>query len=353
MAINEEKLNQMLGKFVEDLGATMSAGSIVIGEGLGLYKTLGASNEPLTSEELAERTNTHERYVREWLNAQAASGYIEYESDTNRYFLSEEQKFLLTDEMGAAYLPGAFICATGALKAVPKMIERFKTGEGLGWHEHDHDLFRGTELFFRPGYAANLISNWIPALSGVKEKLEAGAKVADVGCGLGASTILMAQAFPNSTFTGFDYHNASIEAARARAKDVGVSDRINFEVAKAKDYPGDGYDFVTFFDCLHDMGDPVGAAAHVKKSLAEDGTWMIVEPFANDDAKDNHNPIGRIFYSASTLICTPASRSQEVGMALGAQAGEKRIGEVVRAGGFTHFRRATETPFNLIFEAKV
>jgi 2-polyprenyl-3-methyl-5-hydroxy-6-metoxy-1,4-benzoquinol methylase len=353
MTINEEQLNQMLGKFVGDLGATISAGAMVIGESLGLYKAMGEAETPLTSKELAQRTNTHERYVREWLNSQAASGYVEYEAETGRYFLNEEQKFLLTDEKGMAYLPGAFVLATAALRAVPKMIERFKSGEGLGWHEHDHNLFRGTELFFRPGYAANLISSWIPALDGVREKLEAGGKVADVGCGLGSSTILMAEAFPKSTFVGFDYHDASIEAAREKAKEAGVSDRVSFELAKAKDYSGSDYDFVTFFDCLHDMGDPIGAAAHVKQSLANDGTWMIVEPFANDDAKDNHNPIGRIYYSASTLLCTPASLSQEVGMALGAQAGEAKIREVVESGGFSRFRRATETPFNLIFEAKL
>lgn len=352
MAINEEKLNETLGKFVGDLGATLSAGAIVIGESLGLYKAMGEADAPLTSEELARRTNTHERYIREWLNSQAASGYVTYDAETKRYFLTEEQKFLMTDEKGMAYLPGAFVLATAALRAVPKMIERFKSGEGLGWHEHDHNLFRGTELFFRPGYAANLIGSWIPALDGVKEKLEAGGKVADVGCGLGSSTILMAKAFPNSTFVGFDYHDASIEKAREKAKEAGVSDRVSFGIASAKEYSGGDYDFVTFFDCLHDMGDPIGAAAHVKESLAKDGTWMIVEPFANDEAKDNHNPVGRIYYSASTLLCTPASLSQEVGMALGAQAGEAKIREVVESGGFSQFRRATETPFNLIYEAK-
>jgi SAM-dependent methyltransferase len=244
------------------------------------------------------------------------------------------------------------LLSVSALKAVPKITEAFRTGEGFGWHQHDHGLFRGTEMFFRPGYAANLVSSWIPAFDGVEAKLKAGAKVADVGCGLGASTILMAQAFPNSTFFGFDYHDKSIEMARQKANEAGVGDRVEFAVAKAKDYPGENYDFVTFFDCLHDMGDPVGAAAHVKESLAPDGTWMIVEPFAGDRVEDNLNPVGRIYYSASTLLCTPASLSQEVGLALGAQAGEARMREVVTAGGFKHFRRATETPFNLIFEAK-
>ncbi|MGD9561394.1 MAG: class I SAM-dependent methyltransferase [Pyrinomonadaceae bacterium] len=352
MAVNEDKVNEMLGRFVQDLGATMHAGLIVIGEKLGLYKALGQADGPLSSEELAERTGTDERYVREWLNAQAASDYVKYDAETGRYFLSDEQAFLLTDENGAAYLPGAFILATSALKAVPEIAERFKTGDGFGWHEHDHNLFRGTELFFRPGYAANLVGSWIPSLDGVKEKLETGAKVADVGCGLGASTILMAQAFPKSTLIGFDYHDKSIEIARQRAKEAGVEDRIKFEVAGAKDYPGSDYDLVTFFDCLHDMGDPVGAAAHVRKSLSDDGTWMIVEPFANDTVEGNLNPVGRVYYSASTLICTPASRSQEVGLALGAQAGEARMKKVTADGGFTSFRRTSETPFNLIYEAR-
>ena len=351
MAINEAKLNQLLGKFVTDFGAAFHAGLVVIGENLGLYKAL-AGTAPLTAAELAQRTNTNERYVREWLNAQAAGGYVEYDAATNRYYLSEEQAFTLADEKSPAYLPGAFLVAVSALRAVPKLTERFRTGEGLGWHEHDHGLFRGTELFFRPGYAANLMSSWVPALEGVEAKLKAGANVADVGCGLGASTILMAGAYPNSTFVGFDYHDASIETARQRAADAGVTERVKFEVARAKDYPGSEYDFVAFFDCLHDMGDPVGAASHVRQSLAADGTWMIVEPFANDQVSDNLNPVGRAFYAASTLICTPASLSQEVGLALGAQAGEARIREVVTSGGFTRFRRATETPFNLIFEAK-
>ena len=351
MAINEEKLNQFLGRFVGDLGAAFHAGLVVIGEALGLYKALSEGG-PLTAAGLAERTGTSERYVREWLNSQAAGGYVSYDAQSGHYYLTEEQAFTLADENSPAYLPGAFLLATSALKAVPKIIERFRTGEGLGWHEHDQDLFKGTERFFRPGYAANLVSSWIPALDGVEEKLKAGASVADVGCGLGASTILMAQAYPNSSFVGFDYHDASIQLARQRAEAAGVADRVRFEVAKAKDYPGTGYDFVAFFDCLHDMGDPAGAAAHVRTSLEPDGTWMIVEPFANDSFEENHNPVGRIYYSASTLICTPASLSQEVGMALGAQAGEARLREVVTGGGFTRFRRATETPFNLVFEAR-
>lgn len=352
MAINEEKINEMLGRFVGDLGATIHAGSIVIGEKLGLYKALGDSDGPITSDELARLTGTDERYVLEWLNAQAASDYVKYDAETGRYFLSEEQAYLLTDESGAAYLPGAFILATSALRAVPDLVERFKTGEGFGWHEHHHELFRGTELFFRPGYAANLIDSWIPSLNGVKDKLVTGAKVADVGCGHGSSTLLMAEAFPNSSFFGFDYHSKSIEAARQRAADSGVADRVQFQTAGAKDFPGTDYDFITFFDCLHDMGDPVGAASHVRQSLNDSGTWMIVEPFANDTVEGNLNPIGRVYYSASTLICTPASRSQEVGLALGAQAGEERIRKVVTDGGFGSFHRASETPFNLVYEAR-
>lgn len=352
MAINEEKLNQLLGKFVADFGAAFHAGLVVIGESLGLYKAMADAGAPLTSTELAERTGTSERYVREWLNAQAAGGYVEYDAAAGRYSLSEEQAFTLADEKSPAYLPGAFLLATSALRAVPAITERFRTGEGFGWHEHDHGLFRGTELFFRPGYAANLVSSWIPALESVEAKLKAGAKVADVGCGLGASTILMAQAYPNSTFIGYDYHDGSIEMARQRAIAEGLGERVRFEVASAKDYPGTDYDFVAFFDCLHDMGDPVGAASHVRQSLAPDGTWMIVEPFAGDRVEDNLNPVGRIYYSASTLLCTPASLSQEVGLALGAQAGEARMREVVTGGGFKRFRRATETPFNIVYEAR-
>ncbi|HKS29825.1 MAG TPA: methyltransferase domain-containing protein [Pyrinomonadaceae bacterium] len=352
MSINEEKLHQFLGNCVNDFGAAMHAGLVVIGESLGLYKAMAEAGSPLTPAELAERTGTNERYVREWLNAQAAGGYVSYDAEQQRYFLSEEQAFALANENSAAYLPGAFLLAVSALRAVPTLIERFRTGEGFGWHEHDAGLFRGTEMFFRPGYAANLINAWIPSLDGVDEKLKEGAKVADVGCGLGSSTILMAQAYPKSTFIGFDYHDKSIELARGRAREAGVDGRVEFEVAKAKDFPGIGYDFVTYFDCLHDMGDPVGAAAHVRDSIASDGTWMIVEPFAHDETKDNLNPIGRAFYSASTLICTPASLSQEVGLALGAQAGEARMRDVVTKGGFSRFRRATETPFNLIYEVR-
>ena len=352
MSLNEDKLNALLGKFVGDLGATMHAGSIVIGEKLGLYKAMAIPDERVTAAELAKRTDTNERYVREWLNANAASGYIEYDADQDAYYMTPEQSFVMTNEENAAYLPGAFILATSALRSVPALVDRFRTGDGFGWHEHHEDLFRGTELFFRPGYIANLVSSWIPALDDVEEKLNSGAKVADVGCGLGASTILMAKAFPNSEFVGFDYHDKSIEAARRKADEAGVGDRVKFEVSSSKAFPGDSYDLVTFFDCLHDMGDPVGAAAHVRKALKDDGTWMIVEPFANDSIAENLNPVGRVYYSASTMICTPASRSQEVGLGLGAQAGEARLRGVANEGGFTRFRRATETPFNLVLEAR-
>ena len=351
MAINEDKLNQLLGMFLNDFGGTFHCALAVIGDKLGLYKAMAEAG-PLTSEELAKRTGTTERYVREWLASQAAGGYASYDTAAGKYFLTEEQAFALADESGPVFLPGAFQLALSAVRAEPRIAEAFRTGEGVGWHEHDAGLFRGTERFFRPGYAANLVSSWIPALSGVEAKLKGGAKVADVGCGHGASTVLMAQAYPESTFVGFDYHQGSIDNARKKAGDAGVSDRVSFEVARAKDYPGTDFDFVTFFDCLHDMGDPVGAAGHVLSTLKRDGSWMIVEPFANDRVEDNMNPIGRAFYGASTMICTPASRSQEVGLGLGAQAGEARIREVVSKAGFGSFRRASETPFNLVFEAR-
>jgi SAM-dependent methyltransferase len=344
------KLNAFIGQFVTDLGAAVHTGMVVIGERLGLYKAL--AGEPMTPAQLAARTKTDERYLREWLASQAAGGYVTYDDKTGKFGLNEEQAFTLAKEDSPAYLPGAFELALGSLAAVPRIADSFRTGSGMGWHEHADGVFHGCEKFFRPGYAANLVSAWIPALSDVKEKLEAGAKVADVGCGLGASTILMAQAFPKSKFFGFDYHDKSIETARESARRAGVADRVTFEVSKAKEFPGKGYDFVAVFDCLHDMGDPIGAAAHVRQSLAKDGTWMIVEPFANDRLKDNLNPVGRVYYSFSTLLCTPCSRSQEVGLCLGAQAGEAKIREVVNSAGFNRFRRATETPFNIVYEAR-
>jgi SAM-dependent methyltransferase len=343
------KLNAFVGQFVTDLGATVHTGMVVIGEKLGLYRALAAG--PMSSSQLAAGTKTDERYVREWLASQAAGGYITYDAQTGNFSLSAEQEFTLAREDSPAYLPGAFELALGSLAAVPRIAESFRSGAGMGWHEHVDGVFLGCEKFFRPGYAANLVSSWIPALSGVREKLEAGARVADVGCGKGASTILMAQAFPNSEFFGFDYHDKSIEAAHESARRNGVAGRVVFDVSTAKDFPGRNYDFVAVFDCLHDMGDPIGAAAHVRQSLAKDGTWMIVEPFANDQLKDNLNPVGRVYYGLSTLLCTPCSRSQEVGLCLGAQAGESRIREVVTSAGFQRFRRATETPFNIVYEA--
>jgi SAM-dependent methyltransferase len=349
-AVDMNKLNAFIGQFVSDLGASVHAGMVVIGEKLGLYKALAA--RPMGSVEMAFTTQTDERYLREWLASQAAGGYITYDEKTGKFSLTEEQAFALANEDSPAYLPGAFELALASLAAVPRITESFRTGAGMGWHEHQEGVFHGCEKFFRPGYAANLVSSWIPALHDVEQKLQRGARVADVGCGKGASTILMAQAFPNSQFFGFDYHPESIEAAREAAKKAGVADRVKFEVSKAKEFPGTNYDFVAVFDCLHDMGDPVGAAAHVRQSLAKDGTWMIVEPYANDSLKDNLNPVGRVYYSFSTLLCTPCSRSQEVGMCLGAQAGESRIRDVVGSAGFSRFRRATETPFNIVYEAR-
>lgn len=350
MTISEQKLNDFMSRFVADLGAVMHAATVVVGDQLGLYKAL--SNGPCDVEELAHRTSTDARYLREWLSAQAASGYVEYDAQTHLFNLNEEQAFALAEEGSPAFIPGAFQIAVAQFKAIPKMMQAMRTGLGMGWHEHDASLFHGTERFFRPGYAANLVSSWIPALDGAESKLIAGALVADVGCGHGASTIIMAQAYPASKFIGFDYHQPSVEHARNAAKQAGVANRVSFEVARAQDFPGNEYDLVTMFDCLHDMGDPVSAAAHVRASLNTNGTWLIVEPFANDSLEENLNPVGRIYYSASTFICTPASRAQEVGACLGAQAGEARLRDVVIKGGFDRFRRATETPFNLVLEAR-
>lgn len=351
IAPDETKLNEFMNRAVGDMGAAINASLIAIGDRLGLYKAM-ADGAWMTSAEVAQKTGTTERYVREWLNAQAASSYVSYDAASGKYALSPEQAFALANEESPVYLPGFFLVAVSAARDVEKIINAFRTGEGVGWHEHHEWLFEGTEKFFRPGYNANLLSQWIPALDGVEPKLKKGAKVADVGCGHGASTIIMARAYPNSTFTGFDYHSGSIERARTLAAQAGLEHRAVFEVASAKAYPGNDYDLITFFDCLHDMGDPVGAARHVFRSLKPGGSWMIVEPRAEDTVEGNLNPVGRIFYAASTMLCTPASLSQEVGMALGAQAGEKRIAEVVKAGGFRSFRRAAETPFNLVFEAR-
>ena len=349
-ALNMDKLNAFVGRFVGDLGAAVHAGMVVLGDKLGLYKALAA--HPMTSAELAAATHTDERYVREWLASQAAGGYITYDETARTFSLSPEQSFTLAQEDSPAYLPGAFELALGALAAVPRIEQSFRTGAGMGWHEHAEGVFHGCEKFFRPGYAANLVPSWIPALDGVQAKLEAGARVADVGCGLGASTLLLAAAFPNSRFFGFDYHGGSVAAARASATRGNLTNRAVFDTASATEFPGTNYDLVAVFDCLHDMGDPVGAARHILHALAPDGTWMIVEPFANDAMKDNLNPVGRVYYGFSTLLCTPCAKSQEGGHTLGAQAGEARIREVVTAAGFTRFRRAAETPFNLVYEAR-
>jgi SAM-dependent methyltransferase len=349
--IDTEKLMGFVFRAVDEVGATLNTALVVMGDRLGLYRALAGAG-PLTPGELAARTGTAERYVREWLNAQAAGSYLDYDPDSGRYTLPAEHAIALTDESSPAYLPGFFQVALGSVLDSPRITEAAKTGEGVGWHDHGHDVFDGCERFFRPGYNASLVSAWLPALDGVVAKLRHGATVADVGCGHGASTILMAQAFPASTFIGSDYHEGSITTARRRAAEAGVSDRVRFEVAAASSYSGRGYDLVTMFDCLHDMGDPVGAARHVRQSLSADGTWMIVEPAAGDRVEDNFNPVGRVYYGFSTLLCTPASLSQEVGLALGAQAGEARIRDVVATAGLNRFRRVSETPFNLVFEAR-
>jgi len=349
--IDESKLEAFMGQAVTDMGAVISAPLFVIGEKLGLYKAMAGAG-PLSSQELADRAGVAERSVREWLGNQAAGGYVTYDPDSDTYTLPDEQALALADEESPFYLLGLYDSIASLYADEEKILEAFRSGDGMGWHEHDHRLFRGTERFFKPGYRGHLVGEWIPALDGVQEKLEEGAKVADVGCGHGASTILMAEAFPRSEFTGFDYHDASVERAREAAQEAGVGDRVSFQVASAKDFPGEGYDFIAVFDCLHDMGDPVGASAHIHGALDPDGTWMIVEPFANDNVEENLNPVGRVFYGASTMICTPASLDQEVGLALGAQAGEERLTEVIKQGGFSEVRRATETPFNLVLEAR-
>ena len=345
--LDESKLALFLNEVVRDMGAAMHAVLVVIGDQLGLYKAMCGAG-PQTSAQIAARAGADERYTREWLNANAASGWVTYHAGDATYELSPEQEFVLS----TMDVPGAYHIVASCFSDADKLAGTFLRGAGFGWHEHHHGLFEGAERFFRPNYVAHLLSEWIPALDGVQEKLEQGGNVADVGCGHGASTLIMARAFPNSRFTGFDYHEASIQRARERASEAGQPSNVRFETAAAKSFPGNGYDLVTFFDCLHDMGDPVGAARHVCSTLAPGGTWMIVEPFAGDRVEENLNPVGRVFYSASTVICTPASRAQEVGLALGAQAGEKRLREVVLEGGFRHFRRAAQTPFNLVFEAR-
>jgi SAM-dependent methyltransferase len=350
-AFDQTKFEDFLHKMVGDVGATLTGALVVIGDRLGLYRAL-AEHGAMTSEALAAATGTHERYVREWLANQAASGYLSYDPATKAFTLPPEHQPLLADETSPVLLCGLYQIAQTLFADEPQIAEAFRTGRGFGWHEHDQRLFGATERFFRPGYNANLVSSWIPALDGVEAKLRAGALVADVGCGLGTSTIVMAQAYPQSRFEGYDYHEGSILAARKAAEKAGVTDRVTFEVASAKTFPAKGYDFIACFDCIHDMGDPAGALAHIREALREDGTFLMVEPFANDKLEDNLNPVGRVFYAASTILCTPASLSQEVGLGLGAQAGEARLRAVATEAGFTRFRRATETPFNIVLEAR-
>ena len=351
MELNEEKLNALLGQVVTEMGAAANGPLVMLGDKLGLYKCLSQSG-PMNSTELADETNTAERYVREWLSAQAASGYVTYNAADKSFSMTPEQAAVFGNTDSPVYMAGAFYAISSVYVDAPKMETAFQTGEGVAWGDHNTCLFCGTEKFFSPSYEANLISQWIPSLKGVEAKLKSGAKVADIGCGHAASTIIMAKAYPNSTFIGYDYHDKSILQAKERAKGAGISN-ITFKVNTAKDFPSENYDLITFFDCLHDMGDPVGACSHVKQALKPDGTCMIVEPFAHDTLEENLNPVGRAFYAFSTTLCTPCSLNQEVGLALGAQAGEKRLREVAISGGFKQFRRATETPFNLILEARL
>jgi len=349
-SINEAKLNELVETSLVDLGATVHAALATVGDELGLYAALDEAG-PLTSAELAEETNTAERYVREWLRSQAAGGYVTYHPETDRYGLTPEQAYVLANEESPVFMPGAFQLVASLAKIEPDVREVFRTGEGIGWHEHDEDVFHGTERFFGPAYG-NFLLDWIEALDGVAEALEAGGRIADVGCGHGAPTIRMAEAYPDTTVVGVDYHEASIDVARERAETAGVADRVDFEVATAREYDGSGYDLVTMFNCYHDMGDPVGVASHVGETLADDGVWMIVEPYADDRVEDNLTPFGRLAYSISTVACTPNSLSQEVGYGMGAQAGEEQTRAVVIEGGFTRFRRAAETKTSLVFEAK-
>jgi SAM-dependent methyltransferase len=348
--LDEQKLHDMLGKMIGDLGAAANGALVITGDRLGLYKALAAKG-PMTSAELAEATDAAERYVREWLATQAASGYVNYDAVEKQFYMTPEQAMVFADDDSPVLMTGGFYNLSAVYRDEPKLTEAFRTGQGVSWGDHDSCLFCGTAKFFRPGYHAHLVQDWIPALDGVQNKLEAGGTVADVGCGYGLSTMIMAQAFPNSAFIGFDIHEPSIEYARNEAQQLGITN-VTFDVATAKNYPGNDYDLVTFFDCLHDMGDPRGASKHVLQTLKKDGTWMIVEPMAGDEVEDNLNPVGRVYYAFSTAVCTPSSLSQEVGEGLGAQAGEAKLRDVVTSGGFTQFRRATETPLNLILEAR-
>jgi SAM-dependent methyltransferase len=347
--MNEAKLQDFMGKLVADMGGAALMANVILGEELGLYRAM-ADGSPVTPEELAERTGCNARLLREWLSAQAASGYVEHES--GHFRLPPEQALALADEDSPVYVAGGAVVLSSMYMDKDKLVAAMRGSGALSWADHHPCLFSGTERFFRPGYRANLVSGWLPALEGVVPRLEQGAKVADIGCGHGASTIILAQAFPNSTFHGFDFHGPSIEQARRRAADAGVHQRVSFTQASAKEFPGRDFDLVCFFDCLHDMGDPVGAARQAHTALKPGGTVLLVEPFANDSLEQNLNPVGRLFYAASTCVCTPNSLSQEVGLGLGAQAGEKRLRHVFMEAGFSHFRRATETPFNLVLEAR-
>ncbi|MER5228230.1 class I SAM-dependent methyltransferase [Streptomyces flaveus] len=347
--MDHEKVNEFLGRFVTDLAATEAAGSVAIGHRLGLYRALAEG--PATPEEFAERTGCHPRYLTEWLRGQAAGEYVDYEPETGRFALTEEQAFCLADPNGPN-VPAAFLAALGMLRAEPRISEAFRTGAGFGWHEHHEDVFVGVDAFFRPGYAAELVPSWIPALDAVDAKLTAGARVADVGCGLGSSSLLLSEAYPRTTVVGSDYHAKSIELARKKAAEAGTTDRVTFEVATAQTFTGADYDLVMMFDCLHDMGDPLGAARRIREALALDGTWLLVEPFASDMVEDNFNPVGRLYYSGSTFLCVPNSLSQPGGYALGAQAGETAVHQVITDAGFTRFRRAAQTPFNVVYEIR-
>jgi SAM-dependent methyltransferase len=347
--MNEAKLNEFMGKLVTDMGGAAMMASVILGEELGLYRAM-ADNQPMSADDLAQQTKCNPRLIREWLNAQAAAGYLEHADD--RYRLPEEQALALAVEDSPVYVAGGASVLASMYLDKDKLVAAMRGDGGLGWGEHHPCLFSGTERFFRPGYRVHLVAEWLPALEGVVPRLESGARVADVGCGHGASTIVMAQAFPNSRFVGYDFHAPSIETARQRAEEAGVANRATFEQATAKDFSGADFDLICYFDCLHDMGDPVGAANHARQALKHDGTILLVEPFAGDDLAENSNPVGRLFYAASTFVCTPNSLSQEVGLALGAQAGEARLRKVFAEAGFTRFRRAAETPFNLIFEAR-
>ena len=350
--MNQQKLEHFIHRYISDVSAAMAATTILLGDSLGLYKAVADAGR-VRAADLAKRLGLSERYVREWLSGQAAGGYVEYDAAADCFYMSDEQAFALTNPGSPIDVAGGFLVAEAMMKSRQKLASAFRTGDGVGWDEDDGGLFEGTERTVRPNYVTNLPSNWIPALDGVEAKLKSGATVADIGCGFGASTIIMAQAYPKSRFFGFDYHQASIDRARERAREAGVSDRITFQAASSHDYPGEGYDLIGFFDALHDMGDPVSAARHARESLASDGTCMIVEPLASDRLEENLHPVGRLYYSASTMVCTPGAVAQNGGAALGAQAGEARIRDVMKEGGFQQFRKAAQTPLNSVFEARL